>query len=129
MTAPPELKDQAVLFGGKVCLVAGTSFAETSEEALAELKPLDDCPVMAKSLGYWPPAPVTFEELFDASGALWPEGLPSRVEASFTNAPAGKYAQNSADHLVKAPSPISLILLVYFTGPVLPPALPTPPSP
>jgi hypothetical protein len=51
MTAPPEFKDQAIFFGGKVCLVPGTSFAETSEEALAELKPLDDCRVMAKSLG------------------------------------------------------------------------------
>src|SRR5271165_2329389 len=83
--------------GGKVCLVTGASFAETSEQALAELKPLGDCPVLAKSLGYSPPAPVTFEELFDASGALWPTELRSRVEAAFTNAPAGKYAQISAD--------------------------------
>jgi hypothetical protein len=65
-----------------------------TEQALAELKPFGDCPVMAKSLGYSPPAPVTFEELFDASGALWPEKLRSRVEASFTNAAAGKYAQS-----------------------------------
>jgi FAD/FMN-containing dehydrogenase len=124
MTAPTELKDKTARSGGKICLVTGVSFAETSEQALAELKPLADCPVSAKSLGYSSPAPVTFEELFDASGALWPEQLRSRVEAAFTNAPAGQYAQIAAAHLMKAPSPISLILLAFFTGPVLPPALP-----
>ncbi len=117
----PEPMDRTP--SGKVCLVTATSFADTPEHALAELTPLDECPLIAKCLRRSAPAPVTFEELFDASGALWPTDLRNRVEAAFTNVPADKYTQLGVDHILKAPSPISLIVLVFFTGPVLPPAL------
>jgi FAD/FMN-containing dehydrogenase len=117
----PEPMDRTP--SGKVCLVTATSFADTPEQALAELTLLDECPLIAKCLRRSAPAPVTFEELFDASGALWPTDLRNRVEAAFTNVPAAKYTQLGVDHILKAPSPISLIVLVFFTGPVLPPAL------
>jgi len=121
LTAPPELMERTP--SGKVCLVTGTSFGDTPEQALAELSLLDECPLTGRCLRRFPPAPVNFEELFDASGALWPTTLRNRVEAAFTNVPAAKYTQLAIDHILKAPSPISLILLVFFTGPVLPPPL------
>lgn len=124
LTAPPELKATTSAQGGKVCLVAATSFADSPEQAKAELKPLDECPVISRKLSHSPPAPVNFEELFDASGALWPEGLRNRVQAIFSNSDPKDLVQTMVGHLISAPSPISLILFVFFTGPDVPPKLP-----
>ncbi|MGB8355918.1 MAG: FAD-binding oxidoreductase [Chthoniobacteraceae bacterium] len=123
LTAPPELKAVAASQGGKVCLVTAASFADSPEQAKAELALLDDCPVIAKKLSYSPPGPVNFEGLFDASGALWPEGLRNRVQAIFSNSDPKDLVQTMVGHLISAPSPISLILFVFFTGPDLPPKL------
>ncbi|HVE15893.1 MAG TPA: FAD-binding oxidoreductase [Chthoniobacterales bacterium] len=117
LTAPAELGDLPPAAKGKVCLVTATSFAETAAQALAELKPLDGCPALAKALRVSPPTPMVFEELFDASGSLWPEGLRNRVEAIFSDADGGDLVEAVRDHFVAAPSPLSLVLFVFFTGP------------
>ncbi|HEY8901653.1 MAG TPA: FAD-binding oxidoreductase [Chthoniobacterales bacterium] len=101
---------------GKICLVTATAFVETGEQALAELRPLAEGPIFARNVGHTPPAPVTFEELFDASGALWPEGLRNRVEATFSDANAGDLVDAVGPHFANAPSPLSLVLFVFFTG-------------
>ena len=124
LEAPPELRDRAAAQGGKVCLVTATSFAESEAQALAELQPLGEGPLFGKHLARSPAAPVTFEELFDASGALWPEGLRNRVQAIFSNDRGGAVVGTVSGHFRTAPSPISLLLFVFFTGPNVPAALP-----
>jgi FAD/FMN-containing dehydrogenase len=124
LTAPPELKDKAASNAGKVCLVSATVFADSAEEAKAALKPLNDCPSIGKCLLQTPAKPVVFEELFDASGALWPEGMRSRVKAIFSNANPGELVQAVCRHLTKAPSQTTLVLFAIFTGPNVPAPLP-----
>ncbi|MGA2053001.1 MAG: FAD-binding oxidoreductase [Opitutales bacterium] len=121
ITAPPELQERTAAQGGKVCLVTATSFAETAEQARAELKPLDDCPFLNAKLSSIRPAPVTFEQLFDASGAVWPEGLRARAESVFYQANAGELVTAISEHFTKAPSPITVLLFAILTGPNLPP--------
>ncbi len=124
LTAPPELQDKATAHGGKVSLVSATVFAESAEEAKAALRPLEGCPAMGKCLLQTPAKPVVFDDLFDASGALWPEGLRNRVKAIFSNADPGELVQAVSQHMAKAPSPITLILFAIFTGPNVPAPLP-----
>ena len=124
LAAPPELREQAASNGGKVCLVSATVFADTAEEAKTALKPLEDCPATGKCLLQTPIKPVVFEELFDASGALWPEGLRNRVKAIFSNTNPGELVRAVSEHMTKAPSPTTLILFAIFTGPNVPAPLP-----
>jgi FAD/FMN-containing dehydrogenase len=121
ITAPPELQERTAAQGGKVCLVTATSFAETAEQAKAELQPLDGCPYLGTKLSSSPPTPVTFEQLFDASGAVWPEGLRARAESVFYQANAGDLAEAVSTHFTKAPSPITVLLFAILTGPNPPP--------
>ena len=123
-TAPPELKDKAAPNGGKVCMVSATVFADSTDDAKAALKPLDGCPAMEKCLLQTPVKPVVFEELFDASGALWPEGMRSRVKAIFSNSNPGELVQAVSQHMAKAPSQTTLVLFAIFTGPNIPAPLP-----
>ena len=124
LTAPPELKEKAAANGGKVCMVSATVFADSAEEAKAALEPLDDCPAKGKCLWQTPAKPVLFDELFDASGALWPEGLRNRVKAIFSNSNPGEIVQAVAQHMSNAPSPTTLVLFAIFTGPNVPAPLP-----
>jgi FAD/FMN-containing dehydrogenase len=124
LAAPPELKDKAATNGGKICLVSATVFADSPEDAKAALKPLDDCPVIGKCLLQIPAKPVVFDELFDASGALWPEGLRNRVKAIFSNSNPGELVKAVSQHMTKAPSQTTLVLFVIFTGPNVPAPLP-----
>jgi FAD/FMN-containing dehydrogenase len=121
LTAPPELQYLTTASGGKVCLVSATSFAETAEQAKAELALLDSCPLFGKKLAWTPPAPVTFEQLFDASGAVWPEGLRARAESVFYQAKVDDVVRAVSEHFTKAPSPITVLLFAVMTGPNLPP--------
>jgi FAD/FMN-containing dehydrogenase len=124
LTAPPELKDKAAADRGKVCLVSATVFADSAEEAKVDLKPLDDCPAIGKCLWQTSAKPVVFDELFDASGALWPEGMRSRVKAIFSNSNPAELVQSVCQHMTKSPSPTTLVLFAIFTGPNVPAPLP-----
>ncbi|HEY3115367.1 MAG TPA: FAD-dependent oxidoreductase, partial [Chloroflexota bacterium] len=66
IAAPPELAEH----GPKLCMVTATVFADTPEEAAAAAGPLEECPVMDRCLKRTFVEPTTFEQLFDASGAL-----------------------------------------------------------
>jgi FAD/FMN-containing dehydrogenase len=124
LTAPSELRDKTAADSGKLCLVSPTVFADTAEEAKAALLPFEDCPAIGKCLLRTPIKAVVFEELFDASGALWPEGLRNRVKAIFSNSNPGELVRALSQHITKAPSPITLILFALFTGPNVPASLP-----
>jgi len=88
------------------------------------LKPLEDCPFLDKCLSRSFATPLVFEKMFDLSGALWPEGLRNRVEATFSNTSPGELTKAVAAHMTKCPSPITVVLFVIFTGPNVPAAHP-----
>lgn len=118
LEAPAELKERAAAHGGKVCMVTASAFEDTPEAAKAVLKPLEDCPIKSLSSSF--ATPLVFEQLFDASGALWPEGMRSRVEATFSNTSPGELVRAIADHMEKTPSPTTVLLFTIFTGPNVP---------
>jgi FAD/FMN-containing dehydrogenase len=124
LTATPEIAEESKSDGGKVCMVAATIFADSMEEAKASLKPLDDCPVMAKCLSKTIAKPHDFEALFDASGALWPADHRNQVEAVFSNSKLADVFLALRDHFVKTPSRTTLIMFAIFTGPNVPAPLP-----
>jgi hypothetical protein len=110
-------------------MVLPTAFADTPEEAKAALLPFEDCPAIGKCLLRAPIKPVVFEELFDGSGALWPEGMRNRVKAIFSNSNPGELVRAISQHMTKAPSPTTLMLFALFTGPDVPAPLPNAPFP
>jgi FAD/FMN-containing dehydrogenase len=118
LEAPADLQSTGVAADGIVCLVTATAFADTETEAQRWLRVLENGPV--KSLHRVFAKPMNFEQLFDASGALWPEGLRNHVEATFSDASPGDLVRAVSDHLPQAPSPLSLVLFAISTGPDVP---------
>jgi len=120
MEAPADLKDKTVEQGGKVAMVTATAFTDSKGESKALLQPLDDCPLLPKCLSRSFATPLVFEQMFDLSGAIWPEGLRNRVEATFSNSSPGEIVNAVAGHMTKSPSPLTVVLFVIFTGPNVP---------
>src|SRR5207248_1764948 len=85
LTAPPELADRCKQDGGKACMVVANVFADSEAEAKAALEPFDRSPAASSYLSRSVDIPLTFESMFDASGALWPEGQRAQVEAMYSN--------------------------------------------
>lgn len=112
--APKELKEKAAAHGGKVCMVTGGAFEDTPEAAKAALQPLENCPVKPLSKTF--ATPLIFEQLFDASGSLWPEGVRARVETTFSNTNPGEMVKTIRDHFQKTPSPTTVFLFTIFCG-------------
>lgn len=124
LEAPADLKQRTAAQGGKVAMVTATAFADSAADAEAMLKPLEECPLISKCLSRSFATPLVFEELFDLSGALWPDGLRSRVEATFSNTSPREQVDAVAGHMMNCPSPISVILFTIFTGPAVSAARP-----
>jgi len=116
--APPDLKEKAAAHQGWLCMVTGAAFENTPEAARSALQPLENCPIQALSSSF--ATPLDFEQLFDASGALWPEGVRARVEATFSNSSPGEMMQKVLAHLPKSPSPTTVFLFTIFCGPNVP---------
>jgi FAD/FMN-containing dehydrogenase len=124
LTAPLELAEKCKADAGKVCMVTATIFAESMGEVKSSLKPLDDCPIIAKCLSRTVAKPYTFEALFDASGALWPMDHRNHVAAMFSDSNLADMLNAVSDHFLKTPSPTTLIMFAIFTGPNIPAPLP-----
>ena len=116
--APPELQDKAAAHKGWICMVTANAFEDTPEAAKAALQPLEAGPVTPVSGSF--ATPLTFEDLFNASGALWPEGLRSKVEATFSNSCPGAMMKAVVGKLREAPSPLTVFLFTIFCGPNVP---------
>ena len=116
--APAELKDAAASRNGWICMVTANAFEDTPDAAGAALQPLENAPVEPLSKSF--ATPLDFEQLFDASGALWPEGVRSRVEATHSDASPGEMMQAVLHLLPKAPSATSVFLFTIFCGPNIP---------
>lgn len=124
LTAPHDLAESTKADSGKVCMVTATIFADSMEEARSSLKPLDECPIIEKCLSKEVAKPCTFENLFDASGSLWPADHRSQVEATFSNSKLADLFHPLRQHFLTAPSRTSLIMFAIFTGPNVPAPLP-----
>ena len=118
LQAPPELRDVAAAQNGWLCMVTATVFEETPEAARAALHLLERSPIRPLSSSI--AAPLDFEQLFDASGALWPEGLRSRVEATYSDHSPGDMMQAVLHLLPNAPSATTVFLFTIFCGPGVP---------
>ncbi len=118
--APAELKEKTKAHNGWVCMVTAGAFEDTAEAAQASLKPLENGPLASKCLSSSFATPLVFEQLFDASGGLWPEGVRARVEATFSNASPKDLFSAIKDHIPKSPSPTTVVLFTIFTGPNVP---------
>jgi FAD/FMN-containing dehydrogenase len=117
LEAPEDLKSKAAAHGGKIAMVTGLAFAESESEAKKLLQPLEECPLKSKCLSRSFAAPLTFEQFFDGAGAMWPEGLRNRVEATYSNSSPGELARVAAKQMEKCPSPITVVLFTIYTGP------------
>ncbi|MEO6053900.1 MAG: FAD-binding oxidoreductase [Chthoniobacterales bacterium] len=120
VAAPKELKEACASNGGKVAMITAVSYADTEQEAKDSLKPFEDCPIIAKALSKSVAFPTNFEGLFDASGAMWPAPMRSRVESTFSNAKPADFFTAVTPHLAKMPSPLTVFMYVFFTGPNVP---------
>lgn len=118
--APPELRGQAAARNGWLCMVTATAFEQTPHAAEAALQALEHAPIPPLSSSF--ATPVTFEQLFDASGSFWPEGARSRVEATYSDHSPGELVQAILHLLPSAPSATSVFLLTIFCGPNVPAA-------
>jgi FAD/FMN-containing dehydrogenase len=116
--APPALQAGAAAQNGWVCMVTATAFEDAPDTARAALQPLDQSPIepVSRSVA----TPLDFETLFDASGALFPEGVRSRVEATYSNHRPGAVLVAILPLWPTAPSPTTVFLLTIFCGPDVP---------
>lgn len=120
--APKEIADQCKEHNGWACMVTATAFVDTPEEGAKVLAPFEQCPVkcLSKSIN----SPLTFTQLFDASGAMWPELVRSRVDAHYSNASAGAIFKDIWRHFLHTPSTLTVFLYAVFCGPNVPAPLP-----
>ncbi|MEZ0325050.1 MAG: FAD-binding oxidoreductase [Fimbriimonas sp.] len=118
VAAPDHLKEH-----GKVSLVTATVFANSQEDAEEAVRPLEGAPMMDRCLSRSFACPSSFEEIFDASGALWPSGLRCNVDAMFSNASLSDVFESVREHYLSAPRRAVLMFAVYTGG-----SAPAPPS-
>ncbi len=119
VTAPANLAEKCKKDNGKIAMVTATVFAESEEEVRTKLKPFDDCPVIDKCLEKSIHTPLTFEQLFDSSGELWPGDMRNQVDAIFSMANLKDMMEATKEHCLKM-SPQSVFMFAIFTGPDVP---------
>lgn len=120
MEAPQSLQEKAKADNGKVCQVTATMFANSVQEAKDGLKLLQECPLIDKCIQKEELTPATFEQLFDFSGALWPEFRRNKVDALFLDTKLADIFGSIKDQFVKSPSKENIIMFAVFTGPNVP---------
>ena len=116
VNAPADLADKCKESGGKVCMVTATMFADSAEEAAQTLSRLDSCPLLPYVLKSSTCEPMTFEQLFDASGALWPSGLRCNVDAMFSDENLATVVASVKEHYKTHESPSTVVMFAVFTG-------------
>ena len=81
--------------------------ADDEEQARADLAFLDDCPLLGDAKLSVPYVPVSFEDLFAGSAAIYPDGHRWAVDNMWTHAPVEELLpglRRIADTLPQAPS-------------------------
>jgi len=111
VSAPPALAARCASSGGKVCMVAGTVFASSPEDAAMALAPLDTCPV--ECLARTANEPTPFESLFDTAGSLWPENHRYQAETFWSRRPTVEMLTATRAHFMKASAKTVLLFAIY----------------
>jgi len=123
--APPDLIDKTNASNRKVALVSAVMYADSADTGRSTLSALDSYPSLNQCLSRSVAKQTNFTELFDVSGALWPNNLRSKVDALFFNAPLADLCRAVKDHVSVAPSPLTVVMFVVYTGKNRPPATPS----
>lgn len=118
--APANIQDKCKGDNGKCAAITATCFANTEDEAKQRLKLLDEMPYMDKCLSKSVMDKVTFEDLFDISGAAFPEHGRNEVNAMFSNSKLADIMAAVTDHFVKTPAKETVLMYAIFTGPNVP---------
>jgi FAD/FMN-containing dehydrogenase len=108
LTSPPPDKLAGRNEGG--IRVMGVSFADTEQEAIRYLAPLDTCPALRRALRRRVGEPASFKLLFDQIDALLPEGHRYMSEALWSNEDLPTLLPLLAEHLARGPSSKSLVM-------------------
>ncbi|MFF3322778.1 FAD-binding oxidoreductase [Streptomyces sp. NPDC002889] len=93
----------------KVIVVAATAFADSSEQAVQALRPLQKCPIADRALFQELNEPTSAEALYD-SGGLWPAERRYAVDTLWSEADFGTLLSQLSDAVERAPSDTCLVL-------------------
>ncbi len=116
LSAPAEFASQCASTSGKVCLIKASAFADDPVEATNALALLENFALRQECLSAQLNQATSFTNLFDASGAMWPEGLRSRAESLWSNALSGEMLLAASKHFVNCPSPATVMLVSLYPG-------------
>jgi FAD/FMN-containing dehydrogenase len=97
-------------------MISAVAFADTKEQGEAALASLERAPSIAKCLSKTVNQDATFEKLFDASGATWPENHRNLCENQGSNADPVEVLMALRDKFIQAPSPKSVVVFCQATG-------------
>ena len=106
--APSEIASRP---GERVAVLASTAFVDSPDEALRVLAPLEDCPARDRCISHDVNRAVSFEALFEAEDANWPEGHRYAADNLWLNASLGEAFAELRAQITRAPSARSLILI------------------
>lgn len=98
--------------GDADCTVLATAFADDATQARTALEPFVGTACLAGSSTASGPFPASFDELFDAVGALYPAGHRCLADSFWFDVPAATLLPTLAAMLAGAPSTLSHALLV-----------------
>ncbi|MFK4227051.1 FAD-binding oxidoreductase [Streptomyces sp. NPDC019890] len=107
-TAAPHMTKQRPR--PKVITVAATAFADSGDQAVQALRPLENCPFADRSLfreAYEPTSPAA---LYEASSDLWPAENRYAADTLWSDADFGTLLARLSDAVDSAPSDKSLVL-------------------
>ena len=107
--APSEIASRP---GERVALLAGTAFVDSPEEASRALAPLEECPARDRCVSQEANRAVSFEALFEAEDADWPEGHRYAADNLWLTASLEEALAELRAQIARAPSAKSLILVV-----------------
>lgn len=114
VTAPAALQSQCASTNGKLCLITAEAFADDPAEATETLAMLEEFPLRNSCLSASVNQPNSFSDLFDASGAMWPEPMRSRVESFWSKASLAEILPAASRHFVSCPSPTTVMLVALY---------------
>jgi FAD/FMN-containing dehydrogenase len=94
----------------KVIVVAATAFADSSEQAVQSLRPLQNCPYADRSLFREADEPTSLDALYDTSVGIWPGQHRFAADTLWSQADFGTLLSKLSDAVESAPSDKSLVL-------------------
>jgi FAD/FMN-containing dehydrogenase len=112
--APPDVPSQP---GERVALLAGTAFVDSGDEASRALALLEECPARHRCLSRAVNQATSFEKLFEAEDAAWPEGHRFAADNVWLDGDPGEVVPELATQIVDAPSAKSLVLVAMPPAP------------